>query len=197
MVEEKNQDWEPRMESMEKKISKFSEILQKFGLDLIQTIGGLSHDVGVLSAKIENIDKSIIEIKGIKTQLHETIKIQREWQKEITDIKTSIRSLNQKFGTSLAYPEDKQSQYSKLNETPLDVLDKFKEEITMAREVYSIQTAIKNAKERIFILTGGHKILIELRAYEQNARRNSNINFKSFQNTIIDKIREWKTYFSG
>ena len=117
MVAEKKQDLEPRMESIEKKISKFSEILQKFGLDLIQTIGGLSHDIGVLSTKIENIDKSIIEIKGIKTQLHETIKIQREWQKEIADIKASIRSLNQKVGTSHSFPEEKQSHYSKLNKS--------------------------------------------------------------------------------
>ena len=182
-----------QIEKIENKINKFSEILQNFGLDLIQTIGGLKHDVGILSNKIENIDKSIIELKGIKTQLHETIKIQREWQKEISDIKALIRSINQKYGVNQISQNEASVNYSKINETPLDVLEKFKDNVANAKDVASIYSAIKNTKERIFILTGGHKILFELRAYEQKAKRDSNIHFTSFKETILQKINEWKS----
>lgn len=186
---------EEKLSKIEIKMNKFSEILQNFGLDLIHSIGSIKHELGTLSKKYERIEGSIIEIKGIKTQLQETIKNQRKWVQSLDNINAKLKNLNQKYNQNSSIIQTKEEEYSKLNESPKDVLTQLQLNVVSSKSVNNLLEHLKKAKERIFILTGGHKILLELRIYEQKAMRDSNIHFDEFQSSILSKIKEWKTLF--
>lgn len=184
-----------RIAILEKKVNKFSEILQNFGLDLIHSIGSIKHEMTTLSKKTEKIEGSIIELKGMKTHLQETIKNQRKWYETMEDINLQLKSLNQKYQVNSSLYPKKKTEYSKLDETPQDVLEQLNSNIESAKTVHDLHQYLKKAKERIFIITGGHKILLELRAYEQKAMRDSNIQFEQFKATLLEKVKEWRGFF--
>ena len=49
------------------KLTDFGNILQNFGLNLIQSIGEMKHTLSVLADKVDQIDKELINLKGLKT----------------------------------------------------------------------------------------------------------------------------------
>ncbi len=186
---------ELRIQALEEKMNNFSKILQNFGLDLIHSIGAIKHEMTTLSNKSERVETSLIEIKGIKTELHEMMKNQRKWYQLMEGVNVQLKNLNQKMIEPSSLAGNNEVPYSRLNEKPHDILSNLRNEILSAKSVHDLHQSIKKAKERIFVLTGGHKILLELRAYEQKASRDSNIQFDNFQQTLLEKVHDWEEAF--
>jgi len=83
-----------KIKNLDEKINSFSEILQKFGLDIITQFGKSSHNLKILIDKINVLDKSTIEIKGLTPQLSKIIDNQNILESELDLIKSLIQRSN-------------------------------------------------------------------------------------------------------
>ncbi|MHA1775374.1 MAG: hypothetical protein ACTSWC_01295, partial [Promethearchaeota archaeon] len=99
---------------MEKQLHNFGEILQKFGLDLIQSIGEMKHNLSVLSDKVEKIENELIELKGLRNQLQENNRLREEIIVKSNTIEKQVRLLNSKMDQFQqgSFPNDSLSMLS-------------------------------------------------------------------------------------
>ena len=185
--------------SIDKKIDSFGQILQKFGLELIQSIGEMKHTLNILSEKIDRVEKEIINIKSLKNQLQEENKFKSEILDEISQIKSVGNILTSKLeelsSKGISLPSNK-----KTFENPLQILDLCQKRISNNNiSMYELSEVIKKTKEKLYVLTGGHKILFELGSFERKLKPDSDFPKEEKEEFIQDlqnKIEEWKKNFN-
>lgn len=162
--------------SGETQIHKFGEILQKFGLNLIQSIGEMKHTLSVLAEKIERIESELIEIKGIKTQLQENSKLREEFISKSDRIEKQVKLLHSKIDQYNIYSSASTQKDETVPMDPLKIFQNFEIKIQDLTSLEELKILLKQLKEQIYMATGGHRILVELRTYEnmlQNSPRNT------------------------
>ena len=115
--------------NLEEKIDSFGQILQKFGLELIQSIGEMKHTLNTLNEKIDKVEKEIINIKSLKNQLQEENKFKSEILDEMGQIKSMGNILTSKLEEFSSKGRKSQSNKKTL-ENPLQILDLCKEKIS-------------------------------------------------------------------
>ena len=180
------------------KIDGFGQILQKFGLELIQSIGEMKHTLNILTEKIDKLEKEIISIKGLKNQLQEENKFKSEILNEIVQMKSVGNILTSKLeefsSKGISLPSNK-----KTSENPLQILDLCQIEISNNNiSMHELSEVIKKTKEKLYVLTGGHKILFELGSFERKLKPDTDFSKKEKEDFIQDlqsKIEEWKKIF--
>ena len=184
--------------NLEEKIDSFGQILQKFGLELIQSIGEMKHTLNTLNEKIDKVEKEIINIKSLKNQLQEENKFKSEILDEMGQIKSMGNILTSKLEEFSSKGRKSQSNKKTL-ENPLQILDLCKEKISKKNiSVPELSKVIKKTKEELYVLTGGHKILFELGSFERKLKPDSDFSDKEKEEFILDlinKIKEWKKNF--
>ena len=148
------------------KLTDFGNILQNFGLNLIQSIGEMKHTLSVLADKVDQIDKELINLKGLKTSLQDLDKFRRDVDGDFSEIKAQLNSLIGKMATEGNKISSNGEQDTQNLNTPLDVLNDFESKIANCDSSTDMRSIINTVKEKLFILTGGHKILFELRELE-------------------------------
>ncbi|MHA1719224.1 MAG: hypothetical protein ACTSWX_12775 [Promethearchaeota archaeon] len=183
--------------SIEAKIDSFGQILQKFGLELIQTIGEMKHTLSILNEKIDKVESEIISIKGLKNQLQEENKTKSEIFTEIGEIKSignilisKIEKISSKGFLTLNYKKD--------FENPVEILINCEKKLKNGLSIQEIRNLLKKTKEDLFILTGGHKILFELGSFERKIKVDMDLSDEEkdvFIKELQDKIEEWKKLF--
>lgn len=185
--------------SIQDKIDSFGQILQKFGLDLIQSIGEMKHTLNVLTEKIDKLEKEIINIKSLKNQLQEENKFKSEILDEIGKIKSIGNILSSKieeFSSKGVLSLSKKKSF----ENPLQILDFCSQKLSnQSISIYELIDVIKKTKEELYVLTGGHKILFELGSFERKLKPDSDFSDKEKEEFIHDlqnKIKEWKKNFN-
>ena len=185
---------EKTLASVEKKVEKFTEILEKFGLNLIQTLGKTNHQLGVLTEKIEKMEKDLIVVKGFGPKFQEISKIRMEFMVENKNIQAQLVNLGNKldFGFS---QKDTSKIIQNTAKSPLELLEKFRKEVKTAQTKSELSQAISIVREHLYIMTGGHKILMELRTFEHKLQSLDNVTETDFQNNLIKKITEWQKLF--
>ena len=184
--------------SIEDKIDGFGEILQKFGLELIQSIGEMKHTLNILTEKIDKVESEIINIKSLKNQLQEENKFKSEILDEIGQLKSVGNIL-----TSRLEELSSKGVISNLNkktfENPIQILDFCQKKISnKSISKHELSEVIKKTKEELYVLTGGHKILFELGSFERKLKQDSDFSDKEKEEFIQDlqsKIEEWKKNF--
>ena len=185
--------------NFDEKIDSFGQILQKFGLELIQSIGEMKHTLNILSEKIDRVDKEIINIKSLKNQLQEENKFKSEILDEMSQIKSVGNILTSKLeelsSKGISLPSNK-----KTSENPLQILDLCQKKINNNNiSMHELSEVIKKTKEKLYVLTGGHKILFELGSFERKLKPDSDFSDKEKEDFIEDlqnKIKEWKKNFN-
>lgn len=193
---------------MEKQLQNFGEILQKFGLDLIQSIGEMKHNLSVLSDKIEKIEYELIELKGLKNQLQESSKLREEILLKSNRIEKQIKLLNSKVdqyyqvnfpsGNNLRPSTSSRSQFSQDNynnspKNPEQIIQKYYNQISSITDFSGLTQILRDLREQIYVSTGGHKILLEIRGYEKNLeKKNNKNNLDSIKAELKDKLINWK-----
>ena len=184
--------------TLEEKMDSFGQILQKFGLELIQSIGEMKHTLNILSEKIDKVESEIINIKGLKNQLQEENKFKSEILDELGKIKSTGNILSSKL-------EDFSSKgiltksNKKTFENPIQILDFCQSKIGKKKiSIHELIDVIKKTKEELYVLTGGHKILFELGSFERKLKPDSDFSDKEKEEFIQDlqsKIKDWKKSF--
>jgi len=75
------------------------------------------------------------------------------------------------------------------------LLEKFRNEVKTAQTKSDLSKFISSVREQLYILTGGHKILLELRTFEHKLQSIENLAETDFQNNLGKKIIEWQKLF--
>ena len=184
--------------SIDEKIDSFGQILQKFGLELIQSIGEMKHTLNILTEKIDKVEKEIINIKSLKNQLQEENKFKSEILDEISQIKSVGNILTSKLEEFSSKGISSVSN-KKTFENPLEILDLCQKKISNNNiSIHELSEVIKKTKENLYVLTGGHKILFELGSFERKLKPDSDFSNEEKEEFIQDlqnKIEEWKKNF--
>ncbi len=194
----------PDKNSIEKsQLQKFGEILQKFGLDLIQSIGEMKHGLSVLTEKIEKIEKELIDLKGIKNQLQENSRLREEFIGITAKMEKQLRLLHSKIDQYEQFSSPSQNNHVKLNksspstsssEDPIEIISDYQSQIDSLINNADLIQLVKKMKEQIYLATGGHRILIELRTYSQILEKKSgDADWKDTQVDFISRMEAWKS----
>jgi len=185
---------EKTLASVEKKVEKFTEILEKFGLNLIQTLGKTNHQLGVLTEKIGKLEKDLVVVKGFGPKFQEISKLRMEFMVENKNIQAQLANLGNKLEFELPQKASKESD-EKVAKSPLELLERFRKEVKTASTKSELSQAISSVREQLYILTGGHKILLELRTFEHKLQSLDDVTETDFQNNLTKKITEWQKLF--
>jgi len=180
---------------VKEKITDFAKILQNFGLQLIQSIGEMKHTLGILSEKMERVEGELINLKGLGASMQDLDKFRREVKQELSEIKAQFNSVASKMssGSTTLSNFNPQLQENKKN-SPREVLEEFGNRISLGKTALEFRNAITFAKEQLFILTGGHKVLFEIREWERKIQPKLEIT-ETIKSQLEAKILEWKNLF--
>lgn len=167
MSENENNDSNEVINSLKQindNILKFSSILEKFGLDLITKLGQTNLRVNILTDKIDGLHKTTIDIKSLLPQLNRIIENQAYLESEIDLIKSLVQKSassysqnsveNGLIGRDFGATDDKKSIINHLNS--------LKTKINDVNDAQKVKEVLSNLKEKIFELTGGHRVLYDI-----------------------------------
>ena len=200
------ENMEKAVKSVDKKVEKFTDILVKFGLNLIQTLGKTNHQLGILTEKIEKMEKDLMDVKGFGPKFQEISKLRMEFQAENKNVRAQLTNLANKLEFGLP-PQDfrqsnelgsqSQSESKSKLQSPLELLEEFKTQVKEAQTKGDLNQFISSVREQLYILTGGHKILMELRTFEHKLQsiENYEASKADFQSNLVKKIADWQNLF--
>jgi len=151
------------LKNIDSKMNDFSEILQKFGLDIITQFGKTTHNIRVLIDKIDDLDKATIKIKGLTPQLTKIIDNQDILESEIELIKSLVQRSNVMSKNETKSEEIERDQsITKKKEL---IVNQFNDLTDKLNKIDNLQLIIRNLetiKHEIFESLGGHKIPYEI-----------------------------------
>ncbi len=179
------------IEETNEKLSSFSSILEKFGLDLITKMGQTNLKLNMLTDKIDELSKATIDVKALIPQLNNVIENQKILEAEL-DL---IRSLIQKSSISVQSKEmesevvERDITATDKKEAIINQLINLKDEVDKIDDPIKVIKTLENIKEDIFVFTGGHRIL-----YDISQIINSLNEKETIPEDLKEKIKE-KTVF--
>lgn len=149
---------------LNEKISQFSSVLEKFGLDLITKLGQTNLKLNKLTDKINDLSRATLDVKSLKPQLNTVIESQSQLRKELDLIQNLLKNIRM---TPENHDEELESvKRDKIaTDMKLGIIEQFnslKKEITSTNNPKSILKTLEKIKEDIFEFTGGHRILYEI-----------------------------------
>ncbi len=182
------------IEETNEKLSSFSSILEKFGLDLITKMGQTNLKLNMLTDKIDELSKATIDVKALIPQLNNVIENQKILEAEL-DL---IRTLIQKSSISVQ-PKEIESEVVERDITATDKkesiitqLIKLKDEVDNIDDPKIVIKTLENIKEDIFVFTGGHRILYDISQIINNLNENDNFVKEDLKEIIKEKTVFWK-----
>ncbi len=182
-------------EEVMKKIDSFSSILQKFGLQFIQSIGELKHSNEILVEKIGKIEKELLDLKGLEIKLQEISSSREIVLKKIYNIEKFMETVNSKLSDGGRIKTNlPQSPPKPDHQTPKQVLNDLIKNIPPLSDVKTLRKHLNSAKEDIYVLTGGHMVLFKLREQIRKLRPNTPVD-DEYKNSLLEKIQTWKDQF--
>lgn len=181
-----------KFKNLDEKINSFSEILQKFGLDIITQFGKSTHNIKILIDKINVLDKSTIEIKGLTPQLSKIIDNQNILESELDLIKSLIQRSNISTPKNTLEDEtiERNESITKNKQAIKDQFTDLLNKIDNIDDIQLIKKELEQVKENIFETTGGHKISYEISQVISKLNSSSPLS-DSLRNLVKEKIGFW------
>ncbi len=146
------------------KSEKLTNILEKFGLDIITKMGQTNSKINMLTDKINELNKATIEIKALTPQLTNIIENQRILEAELDLIRSLVQKSNVSFRPKKTVNDEVERDTSATDKKQ-SIIGQFNELRKLVDELEDPSPAIErleNIKEDIFIYKGGHRILYEI-----------------------------------
>jgi hypothetical protein len=182
----------PDPDPITQKITDFGKILQQFSLTLIQSIGEVKHQLGILTEKMDAMEKQLQDFKGIKIQLEDFDRFRRDMLDEFRDLKGPIRSLLNKFPDTGVVPERGNSTEVNSKNDIQEIIQYYFQQVESCQNPMDLKKILDQLKEKIYVTTGGHRILIEVRDFERRLKPTLNLDENNFRKELLDKILDWK-----
>jgi len=164
MSDSNNSSGDDSLKKIENTLSNFSSVLEKFGLDLITKMGKNTLRLNMLTDKIEELHKSVIDIKGLLPQLNTMIESHKYLQSEIELLKTLVQRKNSS-GPSKSLESESVGRDETISEQKNSFTTSFlvlRDKLDENKDAKDIRETLEIIKEDIFEATGGHRILYEL-----------------------------------
>lgn len=150
---------DPTIRELNEKMDTVVKVVQDFGLTFIQNIGSLKHEMQVLTDQVDNLNKIMLDMKGLGVKIDEINKRNKRYQEDIKHIKSLISSI--KMGSKSA-TQIEISPKADENKTARDYLADFSDSISEIRTSKELVDTLEDLKETLFKITGGHRILFEI-----------------------------------
>jgi len=147
------------------KVSAITKALEKFGLDVIQNLGQLKRTLTMNTSQVEELAKAVIEVKAMGNRLSEVLKMREELSGEIAELKLMMKALTQKIPGSRPTPEISSPSLTKSlasAATPQDIMQYLQTVLAKETRGDQIFEEFQKAKEELFKMTGGHRILRDI-----------------------------------
>ena len=107
---------------------------------------------------------------------------------DLKEIKGPLRSIANRF----ADPSSQTSSISpikpSMNKDPKAILETALNTISNLKTPTEVKTFLESLKEQLYIITGGHRALLEIREFERKVKPTMNID-ESFLNEIREKVK--------
>jgi len=167
MTDENNSE-ELSMQEMYKglndKITLFSSILEKFGLDLITKLGQTNLKLNKLTDKVNELHDATIDVKSMSPQFYNIIQGQKTIIDEIELIKTLTTNVNNKRKKDLpkAQKIERKNDATDMKNSIQNNLLSLQSDLSHLEDPYDVIPVLEKIKEEIFEFTGGHRILYEI-----------------------------------
>jgi chromosome segregation ATPase len=153
-----------KIDDLNDKMTQFSSILEKFGLDLITKLGQTNLKLNKLTDKINELHGTTLDVKSLTPQLNNVIESQKGIKSEIELLTNLISNLKSASIQVQEYDEgiERNEVATDKKEAIIRQLNSLKTEIPNFDDPKSIVTDLEIIKENIFEFTGGHRILYEI-----------------------------------
>ena len=179
------------IKNLNEKMNEFSLIIQKFGLDIITKMGQTNSKIKMLTDKLDNLDKTTLDIKALLPKLTNIIDNQNILESEIDLLKSLIQR------SSISMPQNQLEREIDRDESitinKQEITNQFKDLVKTLNdtdEIQQIKNKLQKIKENIFEITGGHKILYEI-SQALNKMNNDKSISESLRNDLKEKIEFW------
>jgi len=193
-----------RINALDEKLSQFSSVLEKFGLDIITKMGQTNLKVNMLTDKVGELHKATIDIKGLNPRLKGVIDNQKLIQDELDFIKSLIANLKiigsneETIGEAIERDESATDKKMAINQDFLDL----KNLIDDTDDPLIIKEILEKIKEDVFEFTGGHPVNYEISQFikrVENATSMTEEYQKEKPNspTIANYLKERITYWEN
>ncbi len=196
------EDLPSSLKELDEKMTAFSSILEKFGLDIITKMGQTNLKITQLTDMVEELNKTTIYIKGLIPQLSNVIQNQKLLEDEISLIKSLI--------INITAPPSKKSEIENIinrDESATDKKDLIVNQLNDLRtklenddDPQAVRTILEQIKEDIYEFTGGHRMLYEISQILTRLESASslddlmdeqNSSSKSIRSQLIENITFW------
>ena len=152
------------LKEFDKKMSAFSSILEKFGLDIITKMGQTNLKITQLTDNVDELNKATIDIKGLKPQLINVIENQKFLEDELNLIKSLIMNIT---STPSKKPEventiERDESATDKKDLIINQLNDLKANLENTDDPQAVKAVLEQIKEDIFEFTGGHRMLYEI-----------------------------------
>lgn len=179
------------IKNIDEKMNEFSLIIQKFGLDIITKMGQTNSKIKMLTDKLDNLDKTTLDIKALLPKLTNIIDNQNIIESEIDLLKSLIQRSSTSMPQNQLEREIDRDESITINKQ--EITNQFKglmKTLNDTDEIQQIINKLQKIKENIFEITGGHKILYEI-SQALNKMNNDESISESLRNDLKEKIEFW------
>lgn len=179
------------IKNLNEKMNEFSLIIQKFGLDIITKMGQTNSKIKMLTDKLDNLDKTTLDIKALLPKLTNIIDNQNILESEIDLLKSLIQRSSTSMSQNQLEREIDRDESITINKQ--EITNQFKDLVKTLNdtdEIQQIKNKLQKIKENIFEITGGHKILYEI-SLALNKMNNDESISESLRNDLKEKIEFW------
>ncbi|MHA1149505.1 MAG: hypothetical protein ACTSR8_14820 [Promethearchaeota archaeon] len=180
----------PEEKEEQDKLLSFSDVLQKFGLDIITKLGKNNSKIQTLIDKVDQLNEATIAIKGLIPNLNRIIENQDKVMKDLDLIKSLVQK-SQSKATEVINEIDRDTTVTDKKTVIIEKLNVFASNLNSFHSIREIQEGLTELKREVFEFTGGHKVLYEILKTINNLS-NENINISEVKKDVVEKINFWK-----
>jgi len=177
------------------KVNAITKALEKFGLEVIQNLGQLKRTLTQNTSQVEELTKAIIEVKALGNRLGEVLKMKEDLSLEIAELKNLIKALTLKIPGVRPPPEISSPGLIKslaASTTPQDIINYLLKVIANETRGDQIYEEFQKAKEELFKMTGGHRVLREIADLARGVKGKEEITDLE-KNELREKVKTWET----
>ncbi|MBY8987112.1 MAG: hypothetical protein KGD61_01570 [Candidatus Lokiarchaeota archaeon] len=155
------EDLSSSLKEFDKKMSTFSSILEKFGLDIITKMGQTNMKITQLTDMVEELSKVTIDIKGFLPQLNNVIKNQKSLEDELNLVKSLIMNLSStpSIKTGIVNTIDRDESVTDRKDLIVKQFNELEAKLEKIDDPKYVKTILEQLRVDIFEFTGGHSML--------------------------------------
>jgi len=190
------------LKEFDKKMTTFSSILEKFGLDIITKMGQTNLKITQLTDMVDELNKVTIDIKGFLPQLSNVIKNQKYLEDELNLVKSLITNLSYtpSIKTEIKNTINRDESATDRKDLIVNQFNELEAKLETIDDPKYVKTILEQLRVDIFEFTGGHTMLSQVARIITRLDSASSLNdllnekdtnSKTIKVEIIESIPNW------